>query len=240
MKEEVFRFKKFELSHGRSSMKVGVDAVLLGTWVKFRGKDLKILDVGTGCGVISLILAQRFPGSKITAIDIDKGSIEEAGENFGRSEWKENLVALKMKYPEDLAADGDRYNLIVSNPPYFKSGISTPATSREKARHQGSLSVYTLIEKMRELLLPEGRLCVITPTEFLEEIERVCDRNGVEIKRVCYVRNNSNRPEKRMMLEMGLKDEAGEESEEEHLTLFESGIPTDAYRDLCRDFYLNF
>lgn len=238
MADEVFRFKEFEVNHGNSSMKVGVDAVLLGAWAGQNSE--KILEVGTGCGVISLILAQRFPSAHIKAIDIDEGSVKEAEGNFRQSKWSDRLRVEKEKFPEETIERGEIFDLIVSNPPYFRSGIDNPETRREKARHQGSLSVFSLLENAPVLLHEGGRLSVIIPAEFEEEAIKAGKEKGMQPIRGCRVRNNSRRPVKRVMLEFEFSKKEGLSFKQEELTLFENGEPTNAYLDLCRDFYLKF
>lgn len=236
---EPFKFKQFSVRHHRSSMKVGVDAVLIGAWA---GKDPdSVLDVGTGCGVISLILAQRFPHSRILAIDIDHPSVEEAKENFADSPWSENLKAALQGFPFGLEEVKERYDLIVSNPPYFKSGIDNPITPREKARHQGSLSIFGLIEESDKYLKQQGRLALIFPTEFYDKALEVAASSSMEIIRECWVRDNPSRPEKRVMVEF-IKNNSYKNYEcvSEHLTLFEDLNPSSAYRSLCSALYLKF
>lgn len=242
MEENIFRFKKFNVSHGKGSMKVGVDAVLLGAWA---GKEAtKILDVGTGSGVISLILAQRFPNAKILAIDIDPPSIEEASQNFQTSPWRSRLNAAQMEFPMGLKINPQKFDLIVSNPPFFKAGIEQPITQREKARHQSSLSIFSLLKYSTDFLENHGRISIISPIEYLEEALNVGKENNLEILRLCRIRDNYKRPEKRMMLEFGFCKKNGDAFSMELLTLFDEGNsrhePTVEYRNLCKDFYLKF
>ena len=237
MEDSEFRFKKFSVNHSRSSMKVGVDAVLLGAWA---GKDArKILDVGTGCGVISLILAQRFPEAIIKGVDIDQPSIEEARKNFEKSPWSERLSADLAEFPNDILKNGEKFDLIVSNPPFFRSGIVQPKSQREKARHQDTLSVFSLIENSSFLLEEEGILAFIFPVEFREEVLRIGNTKGFKKIRECTVRDREERKEKRVMIEMMFTDKEITELTYQ-LILFQNGLPTNDYQLLCKDFYLKF
>lgn len=240
MEKNVFRFKRFSVSHGESSMKVGVDAVLLGAWTK-KETPGSILDVGTGCGVIALMLKQRYPDAEVVGVDIDEKSVAEAGFNFQNSGFDGALEAKIMQFPSDIIDSGEKYDLIVSNPPYFQAGVQNPVTPRERARHQDLLSVFTLIGHAPAILNPKGVLSMIFPTEFYERIVVDAEHKGLWVKRVCRIRNNDNRPEKRTMIEL-LFDPNGEETEPEYesLTLFEGCEPTLKYRNLCKDFYLKF
>lgn len=236
MEEEVFKFKNFDVRHGKGSMKVGVDAVLLGSWAGMNPKS--ILDVGTGSGVISLILAQRFPEAEITGIDIDIPSIEEASLNFKESPWPERLRAELSSFPEDLLINNKKYDLIVSNPPFFKSGIKNPSTQREKARHQATLSIYSLIENSKVLLTEKGRLSMIFPLEYEENIKEQEKKSGLNLNRLCRIRDREGKKGKRVMMEFSREKIA--DCRVEELILFEGGIPTDDYKRLCRPFYLKW
>lgn len=237
MAQEMFSFKKFDVRHGKSSMKVGVDAVLLGAWVNLEECN-EILEVGTGCGVISLILAQRNPQSFITAIDIDKNSIEESTYNFLNSPWKDRLTSIIEEFPNETLKKKKKYDLIISNPPYFSSGIKQPSTSRERARHQDKLSVFSLLENGSRLLNETGKIAVIIPGEFLDQSKDLALQLGYSVKRECLMRNKDTKPYKRVMFEFvwgGQKEEGIEK-----LTLFDSGNPTKEYHNLCKDLYLKF
>ena len=249
MGTDIFRFKQFVVNHGFSSMKVGVDAVILGAWAGKR-RSFNVLDIGTGCGIISLILAQRQPKAFVHAVDIDKASVEEAKQNFKISPFANRMsVSLKI-FPEDLLQEKRKYDLIVSNPPFFKSGIVSPSTSREIARHQDTLSPFSLISNSEKLLLPGGYLSMIFPMEFRDAVVSESQRHNFIVRRECRVRNNPKRPEKRVMIEFQLASDSGEifakgnssceEIETESLTLFIEGQSTEEYRTLCSDLYLKF
>ena len=237
-KEEVFRFKNFEVVHGKGSMKVGVDAVLLGSWAG--ENEAKILDVGTGCGVIALILAQRFPKAIIEAIDIDFPSVKEAAFNFSNSPWDKRLKVRLLKFPEEINNTEEKYDLIVSNPPYFKSGITSPATQREKARHQDSLSVFSLLRNAQKNLEEEGKLAIIFPRAYYEEALMTGENFNLLPNRICFIRDNEFRQDKRVMVEFTFNGRSQQHPQIEQLTLFDRGEPTIEYRKLCHEFYLKF
>lgn len=239
MEKDVFRFKQFSVRHSRSSMKVGVDAVLLGAWASHPNPN-DILEVGCGCGVISLILSFRYPDAHILGIDIDEASVAESRENIQAACKEENVRAEILQFPEGLDVSG-RYDLIVSNPPYFDSGISNPSTPREKARHQDTLSVFSLIAHGKTMLKEGGRLAMIFPVQFREEVRRYASQQGLKVVRECIIRDNAKRPEKRVMIELSpSKGNGGIEEHTERLTLFEGGAPTPEHRSLCGALYLKF
>lgn len=237
MEENGFRFKQFEVSHSRSSMKVGVDAVLLGSWVSCV-KPEHVLDVGTGCGVISLMLAQRFSEAKIDAIDIHGDSVEEAKLNFRNSPWSDRLRAYKKEFPADLIKGKEKYDLIISNPPFFSSGIINPFTPREIARHQSRLSASSLLEYSPFILKESGVLAIIIPLEHKDKVLQQSESYGLNLEKECIIKNNPAKQPKRIMIQ--LVKTPVENPLTENLILFENGVPTPDYRALCREFYLKF
>ena len=240
--ESMFKFKQFNVSHGKSSMKVGVDAVLLGAWAGelCEGKIKRILDVGSGCGVIALILGQKFQQAIVIGMDCDENSVSEATDNFTNSPWSDRLSAYKCRFPDFPETKTQKYDLIVSNPPYFSSGIAHPVTSREIARHQGSLSMFTLLDYCGDHLTPHGRISMIYPFEYHEKLIKYAAKYNMIALRECKVRNNESRPFKRIMAEFVFNDYGEVPIERSELTLFQSGEPTPAYRELCRNLYLKF
>lgn len=235
MRNAEFRFKKFSCFHGKSAMKIGVDAVLIGAWTDVTGCN-SILDVGTGCGVISLMCAQRNNTANIVGIDIDENSIDEAMTNFERSPWADRLSASLVSFNEVEISNLD---LIISNPPYFDSGVSEGLSSRLKARHQAELSPKILIDKGKSLLSDTGRIAMVVPAEQYDELVSFAENVNMKLKRVCYVKGHPNAPIKRVLLEF--TKSAVDVTLVEHLTLESSvNFPTDQHRALCKDFYLKF
>lgn len=166
-REKIFRFKQFAVLNDRTAMKVGTDGVLLGAWCPVEGAQ-HVLDVGTGCGVIALMIAQRNNDAIITGIDIDEGAIQEATLNFANSPWGKRLTATLADF--NTLTDNDRYDLIVSNPPYFTDSLLPSIESRTLARHTTALSYSQLIEGACRLLTDDGTLALISPTDAEDEI----------------------------------------------------------------------
>jgi tRNA1Val (adenine37-N6)-methyltransferase len=134
----VFRFKQFSVNHGSSSMRVGTDAVLLGAWAQVKENET-ILEIGTGCGIIALMMAQKSRFSNITAIDIHTESVEEAKFNFKNSTWSERLLATKISLHELASQSNNRFSHIICNPPFFIDSTPAPVLSRHNARHADTL-----------------------------------------------------------------------------------------------------
>lgn len=224
-------------------MKVGVDGVLIGCWADVDGAH-KILDVGTGCGLIALMMAQRCPEAEVTGIDIDIASVEEAVENVENSPWCDRIGIKLGRFPEELkTCKNQLYDLIISNPPYFDSGVSDIVTSRERARHQDSLSPFSLLIDSLSLLSSEGSVAMVVPSEFAASLEEQAFNLGFTLTKKCLVRGHSNAPYKRCLFQWRLcvPDDFHKNARIEEMTLeIDRGVPTESYRDLCKDFYLKF
>ena len=175
-----FHFKHFSLFHHRSTMKVGTDAILLSRWVEVRPTD-GVLDIGTGCGLLPLMLAQKGVG-QVDAVDIDTASIEEAKTNFEASQWRDQLQAFCVDVV-DFQTDR-KYDLIVSNPPFFSRFSKCDSERKSRARHNDvGLSYETLCTVVCRLMQPDGRLALVLPfTESLDFLE-VAKNNGLFLRK---------------------------------------------------------
>lgn len=163
MANPYFTFKQFIVCHDRSSLKVGTDAVLLGAWADVADANA-ILDIGTGSGVIALMLAQRSP-AQIDAIDIDEESTKQAQENFSKSPWPDRLRVKNISLNDFTDTARAKYDLVVSNPPYFTDSYKPSDPQRFSARHNDQLPINELAENTAKLLSPNGRFCVILPVK---------------------------------------------------------------------------
>lgn len=248
MKERHFRFKKFEVSHRMSAMKVGVDGVLIGAWGQV-GEDKnigsKILDIGTGCGVIALMAAQRNSNADIIAVEIDDPSADEAEENFKVSPWAERLRLLRRDatcLKDDVELSGT-FDHILSNPPFFEAGISKPATPREKARHTDSLSPFKVLMIAEDLLKEGGTVSLIAPIDSENEIKSIVERGVLNLLRITRVSDRPTKFPKRILLEFVKGSNEIEKRPINSNTLHirdDNGEYSKAYKDLTKEFYLNF
>lgn len=235
----LFKFKCFDCRHGNSSMRIGVDAVLLGAWAG-DGSARSILDVGTGCGVIALMMAQRNPLASITAIDIDAASVAEATLNFCNSPWSQRLTALQTDFSK-IDPGNRTYDLIVSNPPYFDSGVTNPSSRREIARHQSVLSPSSIIARGREMLSQRGRLALVIPHDQAAFIREYATAHGLSLSRQLDIKGNAHAPVKRTLLELSKVGPTAPDPDHRMLILeTEPGHPTQEHHALCGDFYLKW
>lgn len=214
-------------------MKVGTDAVLLGAWVNVNHAR-SILDVGTGCGVIALMMAQRSI-ARVDAVEPDERSSKQAEENFKSSPFSDRLRIHQTSIQE---FDHVPYDLIVSNPPYFSKSLLPPAEGRQVARHTEALSFDALLMSVKRLLSPDGRFAVILPVVEGDDF-RVRARNaGLYCTKLMAFYTRRAKPQERWLMEFSLR-ETTEALKPETLTLYEStDRQTDAYKALTGDFYL--
>jgi tRNA1Val (adenine37-N6)-methyltransferase len=234
-----FQFKQFRIVQEHSAMKVGMDGVLLGAWADASGAE-HILDIGTGTGLIALMMAQKNKTARIDAIEIDRDACEEATYNVQQSNWKDRILVHCKSFQEFAAGTNTRYDLIVSNPPFFaKDGLKAPEKSRAQARHSDSLPLEVLISGSRKLLNSKGRIALILPVEFLSDVRLLAAEYRLFISRLCSVKPNPIKKEFRIMLELVNYECV---SADENLTIeFEKHHDyTPEYKCLTSDFYLKF
>ena len=162
----VFRFKEFSIIQDRSAMKVGTDAMLLGSFIESNQKG-NCLEIGTGTGVISLMIAQRSPELRITALEIDSESLEEAIQNFQNSPWKDRVEGVLCDFLD--YSTSERFDLIVSNPPYFENGLLNESKRKASSRHEASLPLINLFQKSKGLLTEKGEFVLILPAQSAQK-----------------------------------------------------------------------
>lgn len=162
-----FQFKKFAVNQDRCAMKIGTDGVLLGAWTPIENNPFSILDIGTGTGIIALMLAQRSPEEQIDALEIDEEAYEQSVENFENSPWSDRLFCFHAGLDEFIEEPEDEYDLIVSNPPFYNEDYKTESKQRDMARFQDAMPFENLIEAAALLLSENGVFSVIVP--FKEE-----------------------------------------------------------------------
>lgn len=218
-------------------MKVGTDAVMLGAWADLTGVT-SVLDVGTGCGILALMAAQR-SDAQITAIDVHAGAIRQAELNFANSPWYERLNAEASDFNHHMERAGINYDYIISNPPFFINSLKTPSFSRNLARHSDdSLPVELLIAGASRLLQQAGRFGIVFPALQAHSFISKASENGLILKRRIDVKPFPHSEANRVLLEFSFSSQPVESNE---LVIREHpGLYTLEYRNLTTDFYLNF
>lgn len=213
-------------------MPVSTDGVLLGAWVDVNQGE-SILDIGTGTGLLALMCAQRFPLAEISAVEIDGDAFQAAKNNFSRSPWCSRLSL----YQQDILLwnSNNRFDCIVCNPPYFKSGEHSKSLQRAKARHTDTLSHQQLLIKCMALLSNTGTASFILPTEEAEEMLKLASSTDWQIKRVCRVRTSDHKPITRILFELSKQKYQRIDSE---LTIQNSGNYSSDFIALTKEFYL--
>ena len=228
----VFRFKKFNITQANSAMKVGTDGVLLGSWA-YSNQSNNILDVGCGTGLIALMLAQRNLKSTITALDIDELSSKEAQVNINNCPWGRRISIINSSF-QDFTTN-IKFDLIVSNPPFFPSRKSEDR--RTIARHANSLSFQELIQNSVELLSPAGILAVIIPKNSEVVFGEIAKSCKLFCSRLCYVKGNEASEAKRVLMGFSFVKNI---TKEEHLIIETTRHNyTEKYINLCQQFYIN-
>ncbi len=234
-REKTFRFKQFSVLNDKTAMKVGTDGVLLGAWCDVTTVS-NVLDVGTGCGLIALMIAQRNNHALIHGIDIDENAIDEAQINFANSPWAPRLTASVADF-NNFENNGDKYDLIVSNPPFFTNGILPPSNARNQARHTTSLSYESLLSRSRHLLSNHGTIAIITPSNQETTIRRCLIALNLGLKRFTQVIPIEGAAPKRLLWEITL-DEVSTITTTLTIAMNDRS-PSNDYSTLTRDFYLD-
>lgn len=219
-------------------MKVGTDGVLLGAWAaqgEESQKILKALDVGVGSGLISLMLAQRFPDIQVTGIDIDEPSVCQAKENVGASPFKERISIHKQDFRE-INSYSNKYDIIVSNPPFYSERTLSGDIARDTARHNCFLSFDTLVGNAAKLLTDNGLFSVVIPYGEARGFISTCASHKLYLKRRMDVRPSEKKTFRRTLLEFG-RTACATITTTLILNALD-GSRTDEYTQLTKDFYL--
>lgn len=235
MPNPYFSFKLFTVFHDKCAMKVGIDGVLLGAWANVEYTET-ILDIGTGSGLIALMLAQR-SNAQLTAIDIDQNAVLQATENIKNSSWSERISVIQNSFQEFSALSTECYDLIVSNPPYFVDSLKTPYESRTTARHADSLTHEELIENAIQLLNPTGKICIILPVNEGENCIEFAEKKGLFCSKKVIVFPKPDSKPKRLLLEFKMGNAEMETSE----LVIESEVRhrySPEFTELAKDYYL--
>ncbi len=232
-----FQFKEFTVHQDKTAMKVGTDGVLLGAWVTLNKNIQSALDIGTGTGLIALQIAQRGEIETIDALEIEPNAYEQAVENFENSDWGDRLFCYHASLQEFVKEIDDKYDLIISNPPYYNDTFKALNKNRALARHTQSLSFEELLSATAKLLSKTGTCAFIIPFHEERSFLAFAKKNQLFPQRITRVKGNLKTDFKRSLLQLSFSKTTSEINE---LTIeIERHIYTKAYKILVEDFYLN-
>lgn len=233
-----FKFKQFAIEDDHSPMPVTTDSVLLGAWTPLSDTITTILDIGTGCGILALMLAQRAsPLVNIEGIDIDLQAVQQAKENVHCSPFK-NITIMQADVMAHAHDHQNQYDLLVSNPPYFPVGVKCRNERRQKARSEASLSHRALLIAAKNLLTPQGRFCLILPGNEGDSFQEIAIQQRWFISQKIIVNTNFEKKRKFILLELSKEKVFTHLSE---LTIQNTeGCYTSEFKQLTKAFYLKF
>jgi len=231
--DKPFRFKKFSLSHANSAQKVGTDSVILGAWLKADAPQ-KILDVGSGCGLLAFMMAQRFLQAQIIGVEKDLPSCLESLQNLESSPFKEQVSFIKADFAQWESKE--QFDLIVSNPPYFESGQATDRPARDNARRQKSLSHAILLQQMKKHLSPTGSIHLILPPMEAKSFIENAKNQELYLSRFCALKSRANTETKRCLFSLSRTESTYQN--EELILYCEDGARHPQHTQLTQDFYL--
>ncbi len=235
MAEPTFRFKQFELSDTHCAMKIGTDGVLLGAWAECR-EAKSVIDVGAGSGLLALMIAQRSPNCKVTALEIDNGAAADARDNIAASFFSQRISVIKGDFAKYIP--DDKADLIISNPPYFIQGEHSADVTRATARHQDDLSFENLARYADIHLAKSGSLALVAPYDALDDIIYHCEMNRLKLRRQCTVYSKADKEPIRILCQFYRVDGAIQYSD---LTIRNADNSySSEFINLTKEFYLNF
>jgi len=195
-----FQFKQFRIEQHFAAMKVNTDGVLLGAWTNIDGVDT-VLDVGTGTGLIALMIAQRNQNSFITGIDIDQHAAVEAAENAGKSPWPDRISIQHISFQDFTETKSGKFSLIISNPPFFSNSVKNSNTRLSAARHNHLLPFADIISGTLRMVDEKGRLSIILPVDEADLFIEMAAKNGLFLRRIASVKPFPDKEPNRSLME---------------------------------------
>lgn len=230
-----FQFKQFIVHQEDCAMKVGTDGTLLGAWAQAPDAECRILDIGTGTGLIALMMAQRYPKASVTAIDIDEIAVRQAQENVLASPFSERISV----YAADVQTfeNAEMFDSIVCNPPFFEDSLTCPDSQRTEARHTVTLGYSQLMETAFRLLKDDGRFSVIIPSDCRKRLESEAHLRGFFVSRLCSIQTTPTKQPKRYMIEL-TKQPVNEVVITNGVIESSPQMRSDWYHELTKEFYI--
>ncbi len=230
-----FHLKQFSLHHHRSSMKVGTDSLLLGIWVQTENAN-RILDIGTGCGILAL-LAAACSDAQVDAVELDKDSFEEASENFRNSPFAGRLSAFHDDFNKFSGETKKKYDLIISNPPFFINDKRASEQIRSNARHGDKLNYEELCAGVVRLLDLHGRFCLVLPYDESRTFVDMAEKYGLHVSKKMLVFPKRGAQPNRINLELSFK-KIRQPLVERFIIREENNIFTRQYKDFFKNYLI--
>ena len=238
MPNETFKFKQFNIAHDRCAMKVGTDAVILGAWAAINHLPKSILDIGTGSGILSLMLAQRSNANLIDAFEIDSDAFEQCVTNFEASPWPDRLFCYHYSLSDFTTEIQTKYELVISNPPFYKTYCKGVCKSRKLARFEGAMPFDELLSSVKILMAENGVFCTVIPYDMEEKFTEIARKNSIYCNKILRVRGQKNSTIKRSFALFSFKKKVPKINEmfiEEQRHIYSKD-----YIQMTKEFYLKF
>jgi len=237
-KSQPFQFKQFAVAQDQCAMKIGTDGVLLGAWACTKGAK-KILDIGTGCGVVAIMMAQRTTDANIHAIEIDEVAYQQAADNMANSQWSTQLKAIHAPVQEYAKLSQEEYDLIISNPPFFSGGTFSLNQNKNNVRHTIKLPHGDLLSTARKLMSKEGKLCIILPLMEGLRIQELAKSYRLYCTKITEVISRPGQSTERLLMQFE-KDQTKTLERDEMLiyAALKGKAYSAAYIELTKAFYL--
>ncbi len=232
-----FLFQQFGINHSSCAMKVGTDGVLLGAWAK---GGQRIVDIGTGTGLIALMMAQRYPSACVIGVDIDVAAASQAKSNASTSPFSSRVQIVQaeaLSWLMQRSTQDGEWDSIVCNPPYYANNLPSRDDSRDMARNADFLPLDKLFNVARQVLSRDGQLSLVLPIENYRRAENAIAEAGLHMHRYCQVATKEGKPPKRVLLAVGRRPTMHPQVSQEVLTSPE-GNRSQWYQSLTKDFYL--
>lgn len=231
-----FKFKEFSINQDQCAMKIGTDSVLLGAWTSLEKRPFSILDIGSGTGVLALMLAQRSLAELIDAVEIDDNTYEQCVENFEQSPWSDRLFCYHASLEEFTDEIEDKYDLIISNPPFYSEDYKSENNQRDLARFVDAMPFEHLLESVSKLLAEDGVFSVIIPFKEETSFIALASQMNLFVNKKLHLKGTPTSDIKRSLLEFSFHESDIKSNE----LIIETARHqyTQDYINLTKDFYL--
>lgn len=232
-----FHFKQFSVQNEKSAMKVNTDSVLLGAWAEIHKAAKTGLDIGSGTGILALMMAQKYPNLEITGVEIEKNAFEESDFNFKNSPYKERLQAVNL--PLQQLSPELKFDCIITNPPYFDNDLKNEDENKKTARHTDSLTFLELIQFVENNLSSIGNFSLILPLIESEIFRKITEKTTLHLTKIAFIKPNKNKEVNRVLMSFSKTKSVPESYWEETFCVYQSHqVYSERHHELTKDFYL--